>query len=92
VFAASVNWDTTLTLVDVLGPIAFSTKGSIQDQINRLLIDKIDYDQLNDYMNNNLGTHIAEWMDENRPPTTIDTSLSIEGAAADAAATGAQIA
>lgn len=92
VFATNVNWDNQLTLTDVLGTVAFDTKGSIQNQIDELSIGKVDQNSLNNYISDYINNNLEDWLDENRPQVNIDATLTIQGAAADAAATGEQIA
>ena len=43
VLAGNVEWDSTHTLVDILGNVAIDAKGNIQDQIDQLfnLISKV---------------------------------------------------
>ncbi len=89
--ASNIEWDSTHSLVGVLGSIAID-KGTIQDQITQLFNEKIDIDQLNRYIQDQLSVEVADWLNQYVSPATgtiiYDTSLSIEGAAAEAKAVG----
>ena len=91
VFAENVNWNDEVTLVDVLGQVAFKTKGTIQEQIDRLLIEKIDYDKLNAYMIEQLPAYINNWVNDNISFIRVDKTLSETDFAADAKVVGDQI-
>lgn len=68
------------TLIDVIGDnIDVNQKGSLQDQINKLNSEKIDFTKLENYVRGQISLII------------IDDSLSISGGAADAKVTGDQI-
>ncbi len=83
VFAENVNWTDTITLTDVLGQVAFDTKGPIQEQIDKLLTEKVDYSQLNNY--------IANWINNNFIQVQTDTTLTQSGIPADAKTVGDQL-
>lgn len=83
VFAENVNWTDTIALTDILGQVDFEEKGSIQDQIDKLLADKINYSEINNY--------IAEWINNNAIPIETDTTLTKMGVAADAEIVGDQL-
>lgn len=40
--AENVEWNNSYTLVDILGEVAYDTKGSIQDQISQLFNEKVN--------------------------------------------------
>ena len=84
VFAENVNWTDTITLTDVLGQVAFDTKGPIQEQIDKLLTEKVDYSQLNNY--------IEDWVNNNFIHVQTDATLTQLGVAADAKTVGNQLA
>lgn len=84
VFAENVNWTDTITLMDVLGQVAFDTKGPIQEQIDKLLTEKVDYSNLNNY--------IADWINNNYVQIQIDATLTKSGIAAEAKIVGDQLA
>ena len=46
----NVEWDSTRTLVDILGSIDVDVAGTIQDQISRLFNEKVSITQLNNYV------------------------------------------
>ena len=90
--AENVEWDNSHSLVDILGNVAFDTKGAIQDQIIQLFNSKVDSTDLNNYVNSTMKTEVTNWLSSYISPATgtisYDASLSIEGAAADAKAAG----
>ncbi len=92
VLAENVEWDSTHTLVDVLGNIDTDVTGTIQDQINQLFNEKVSNTQLQDYVASQLTTDVTKWLNTNVNPVgsavVVDKSLSVEGAAADAKKTG----
>ena len=95
VLSENVEWDSTHTLVDVLGSIDIDGTGTIQDQISQLFNEKVSTTQLQSYVANQLNTDVTNWLNNNVNPVgsavVVDSSLSIEGAAADAAKVGASI-
>lgn len=90
--AENVEWDNSHSLVDILGEVAFDTKGTIQDQITQISNSKVDSTDLNNYVNSTMKTEVTNWLSSYISPATgtisYDASLSIEGAAADAKAAG----
>lgn len=94
-FAENIRWDNTFSLKDILGQINFKKKGSIQGQIDEILIKKIDQEQLSEYVNNQLAEDTTQWLNDNVVPAgsvvVLDNSLTIEGAAADSKAVGDQL-
>ena len=92
VLSENVEWDSTHTLVDVLGSIDVDVTGTIQDQISQLFNEKINYSAMESYVSNNMNTYITAWLNNNVDPTgsvvMIDKTLSIEDSAADAKTTG----
>lgn len=88
----NVEWDSTHTLVDILGNIDVDVTGSIQDQISQLSNSKVNTTDLNNYVNSTMKTEVAGWLNNYISPATgtiaYDASLSIQGAAADAKAAG----
>lgn len=92
VLGENVEWDATHTLVDVLGSIDVDVTGTIQDQISQLFNSKVNATDLSDYVNSTMKTEVASWLNKYISPATgtiaYDASLSIQGAAADAKATG----
>lgn len=92
VLANNVEWNNNYSLVDVLGSIAFDTKGSVQSQLTQLFNEKIDSTELDNYVDLTLKNEVTSWLNTYIAPATgtiaYDASLSIEGAAADAKAAG----
>jgi len=92
VLSENVEWDSTHTLVDVLGSIDVAATGTIQDQISQLFNEKVNATDLSNYVNSTMKTEITTWLNKYISPATgtiaYDASLSIEGAAADAKAVG----
>lgn len=90
--AENVEWDNSHSLVDILGNVAFDTKGTIQDQITQISNSKVDSTDLNNYVNSTMKTEVTNWLSSYISPAmgtiSYDASLSIEGAAADAKAAG----
>jgi len=88
--AEYILWDDSHNLVDILGNIDMS-KGTVQAQLN----DKIDDNELDQYLNDEISTDVTNWLNTHVTPVgsavIVDSSLTIEGAAADAAATGAAL-
>ena len=56
--AENIEWDSTHTLVDVLGSVDVDITGTIQDQISRLFNEKVSNSQLQNYINNQLNADI----------------------------------
>lgn len=92
VLGENVEWDATHTLVDILGNIDVDTTGTIQDQISRLFNEKVSITQLNNYVASQLNTNVTNWLNTNVNPVgsavIVDSSLTIQGAAADAKVVG----
>ena len=95
VLSENVEWDSTHTLVDVLGSIDVDVTGTIQDQISQLFNEKVSSSDLNNYIANQLNEDITSWLNTNVNPVgsavVVDNSLTISGAAADAKTTGNEI-
>lgn len=85
VLAENVEWDSTHTLVDILGSVDVDTTGSIQDQISRLFNEKVSATQLQDYVASQLNDIGANPVGS---AVVVDSSLTISGAAADAKIVG----
>jgi len=81
VLSGNVEWDSTHTLVDVLGSIDVNVTGTIQDQISRLFNEKVSITQLNNYVASQLNTDVANWLNNNVDPVgsavIVDSSLTI---------------
>lgn len=92
VLSENVEWDSTHTLVDVLGSIDVDVTGTIQDQISQLFNEKVSNAQMINYVSDHLNTDVTLWLNENVNPVgsavIVDSSLSISGAAGDAAIIG----
>ena len=90
VLSENVEWDSTHTLVDILGSVEVDATGTIQDQISRLFNEKVSNTQMINYVSTNMNTYITTWLNEHVEPTSpiVDDTLSIVGAAADAKQTG----
>ena len=92
VLSENVEWDSTHTLVDILGSVDVDVTGTIQDQISRLFNEKVNYQTMVSYITSNLGTTVTAWLNENVNPVgsavIVDESLTIEGAAADSKKVG----
>lgn len=95
VLSENVEWDSTHTLVDVLGSIDVDVTGTIQDQISQLFNEKVGIAQLNNYVATQLNEDVSTWLNNNVDPVgsavIVDSSLTIGGAAADAETTGSSI-
>ena len=92
VLSENVEWDSTHTLVDVLGSIDVDVTGTIQDQISQLFNEKISVSELQTYVNGQLNTDVTNWLNTNVNPVgsavVVDKTLNIDGAAADAKKVG----
>ena len=88
----NVEWDSTHTLVDVLGSIDVDVTGTIQNQISQLSNEKVSATQLQNYVASQLSEDVSSWLNTNVNPVgsavVVDSSLTISGAAADARTTG----
>ena len=95
VLAENVEWDSTHTLVNILGSIDVDATGTIQDQISQLFNEKVSNTQLQNYIANQLSADISTWLNQNVNPVgsavVVDNSLTISGAASDAKKTGDEI-
>ena len=92
VLSENVEWDNTHTLVDVLGSIDVDSSGTIQDQISKLFNEKVNNSDMQTYVTNSMPTYITNWLNINVNPVgsavVVDSSLTIQGAAADAKVVG----
>lgn len=92
VLSENVEWDNTHTLVDVLGSIDVDSSGTIQDQISKLFNEKVNNSDMQTYVTNSMPTYITNWLNTNVNPVgsavVVDSSLTIQGAAADAKVVG----
>lgn len=92
VLSKNVEWDSTHTLVDVLGSIDVDFTGTIQDQISQLFNEKVSNTQLQNYVASQLNEDVSTWLNNNVDPVgsavIVDKSLTVAGAAADAERTG----
>ena len=90
----NIIWDNSHTLIDVLGNIDIQT-GTVQEQIDRLFQEKINYKQLVDYIHKKIGDDISTWLENNlhaiQGSVLIDGTLTQSQQAADAAVTGNQL-
>ena len=95
VLSENVEWDSTHTLVDVLGSIDVKVTGTIQDQISQLFNEKVSNSDMQTYVTNSMPTYITNWLNTNVNPVgsaiVVDSSLTISGAAADAKIVGDNI-
>lgn len=77
----NVEWDSTHTLVDILGNIDVDVTGTIQDQISQLSNSKVNATDLSNYVNSTMKTEVAGWLNNYISPATgtiaYDASLSI---------------
>ena len=92
VLSENVEWDSTHTLVDILGSVDVDIAGTIQDQINQLFNVKVSNSDMQAYVTNSMPTYITNWLNNNVDPVgsavVVDSSLTIQGAAADAKVVG----
>ena len=95
VLAENVECNNGNYLIGILGNIDIQKKGNIQCQLNQLFNTKVSVSELNNYVYNNLEQTVTGWLENNIEPiegaVIIDSSLSIEHTAADAAITGEKI-
>lgn len=93
VLAENVEWDSTHTLVDILGSIDVDTKGSIQNQISQLFNEKVSNSDMQSYVSSSMSTYITNWLNTHAVGSAVDvdSSLTINGAAADAKVVGDEI-
>ena len=95
VLSENVEWDSTHTLVDVLGSIDVDVTGTIQDQISQLFNEKVSTSTLQSYVANQLNTDVTNWLNTNVNPVgsavVVDKTLTIAGAAADAKIVGEEM-
>lgn len=96
VLSENVEWDSTHTLVDVLGSIDVDVTGTIQDQISQLFNGKVSNSDMQAYVTNSMPTYITSWLNTNVNPVgsavVVDSSLTVSGAAADAKVVGDKVA
>ncbi len=95
VLSKNVVWDSTHTLIDVLGSIDIDVTGTIQDQISQLFNEKVSATQLQNYVASQLNEDVSTWLNNNVDPVgsavVVDKSLTVAGAAADAKTVGEKI-
>ena len=95
VLSENVEWDSTHTLVDVLGSIDVDVTGTIQDQISQLFNEKVSNSDMQSYISSSMLTYITTWLNQNVNPVgsavIVDSSLTISGAAADAKKVGDEL-
>ena len=95
VLSENVEWDSTHTLVDVLGSIDVDVTGTIQDQISQLFNEKVSNSDMKNYISSSMPTYITNWLNTNVNPVgsavIVDSSLTITGAAADAKKVGDEL-
>ncbi len=95
VLSENVEWDSTHTLIDVLGSIDVDVTGTIQDQISQLFNEKVSVSALQSYVATQLNTDVVNWLNTYVNPVgsavVVDSSLTISGAAADAKIVGDNI-
>lgn len=88
--AEYILWDDSHNLVDILGNIDMS-KGTVQAQLN----EKIDDEALAQYLRDEISTDVTNWLNTYVTPVgsavIVDSSLTTEGAAADAKKTGDEL-
>ena len=81
VLSENVEWDSTHTLVDVLGSINVGVTGTIQDQISQLFNEKVSNSDMQAYVTNSMPTYITNWLNTNVNPVgsavVVDSSLTI---------------
>jgi len=68
VLAENVKWNSNYNLIDILGNVNISESGNIQYQINQLINQKVSYNDLSNYVNNQLNTTVENWLDTNVDP------------------------
>lgn len=81
VLSENVEWDSTHTLIDILGSINVDSTGTIQDQISRLFNEKVSNSDMQAYVTNSMPAHITSWLNTNVNPVgsavIVDSSLTI---------------